>query len=145
MCVTLNIHRIYDFLQTMIFIILSIISMNQKNRNIFWQKYFLCFSLSILRKVYLNFFFTYALSWIISYFLSGLTRSRPDILADSFVSAFNSPANIPKESIGSFLELNWRRGRWSGSSRKYPRIKQTIATQQSQRLLKICRETGSCF
>jgi len=42
--------------------------------------------------------------------LHGLTRSRPDILADSQLSAFNAPANIPRESIGTFLESKLAEG-----------------------------------
>ena len=35
---------------------------------------------------------------------AGLTRSRPDILAESLANAFNAPTKIPKESIGHYLE-----------------------------------------
>jgi len=55
--------------------------------------------------------------------LHGLTRSRPDILADSFVSAFNSPANIPKESIGSFLEAKLAEGEVVREFEKIPKKK----------------------
>merc|ERR1719376_861926 len=57
--------------------------------------------------------------------LHGLTRSRPDILADSFVSAFNSPANIPKESIGSFLEAKLAEGEVVREFEKIPKKKTT--------------------
>jgi len=55
--------------------------------------------------------------------LHGLTRSRPDILADSFVGAFNSPANIPKESIGSFLEAKLAEGEVVREFEKIPKKK----------------------
>ena len=71
------------------------------------------------RKFQLRIFFPQ----FISFYLSGLTRSRPDILADSFVSAFNSPANIPKESIGSFLEAKLAEGEVVREFEKIPKKK----------------------
>ena len=42
--------------------------------------------------------------------LHGLTRSRPDILSDSVVSAFTAPNKIPRESLGNYLETKLTEG-----------------------------------
>jgi len=55
--------------------------------------------------------------------LHGLTRSRPDILAESFVNAFNSPTKIPRESIGSFLETKLAEGEVVREFEKIPKKK----------------------
>eukprot|EP00092_Neocalanus_flemingeri_P049143 GFUD01056369.1.p1 GENE.GFUD01056369.1~~GFUD01056369.1.p1 ORF type:complete len:467 (+),score=138.44 GFUD01056369.1:778-2178(+) len=60
--------------------------------------------------------------------LHGLTRSRPDILAESFVNAFNSPAKIPKESIGSFLEAKLAEGEVVREFEKIPKKKANCNT-----------------
>ena len=55
--------------------------------------------------------------------LHGLTRSRPDILAESLANAFNAPAKIPKESIGSFLEAKLAEGEVVREFEKIPKKK----------------------
>ena len=57
--------------------------------------------------------------------LHGLTRSRPDILAESLANcnAFNVPAKIPKESIGSFLEAKLAEGEVVREFEKIPKKK----------------------
>ena len=52
-----------------------------------------------------------------------LTRSRPDILAESLANAFNAPAKIPKESIGSFLEAKLAEGEVVREFEKIPKKK----------------------
>ena len=55
--------------------------------------------------------------------IAGLSRSRPDILADSQLSAFNCPANIPKESCGAFLEAKLAEGEVVREFEKIPKKK----------------------
>merc|ERR1719427_1965686 len=55
--------------------------------------------------------------------LHGLTRSRPDILAESFVNAFNAPAKIPKESISRMLESKLAEGDVVQEFEKIPKKK----------------------
>ena len=53
--------------------------------------------------------------------IAGLSRSRPDILADSQLSAFNCPATIPKESCRTFLEAKLAEGEVVREFEKIPR------------------------
>ena len=55
--------------------------------------------------------------------IAGLSRSRPDILADSQLSAFNCPANIPKESCGALLEAKLAEGEVVREFEKIPKKK----------------------
>lgn len=55
--------------------------------------------------------------------LHGLSRSRPDILADSQLSAFNCPADIPKESCGAILEAKLAEGEVVREFEKIPKKK----------------------
>ena len=55
--------------------------------------------------------------------LSGLTRSRPDILSDSVVSAFTAPNKIPRESLGNYLETKLTEGEVVKEFEKVPKKK----------------------
>ena len=64
--------------------------------------------------------------------LTGLTRSRPDILSDSVVSAFTAPNKIPRESLGNYLETKLAEGEVVKEFERVPKKKAesnvTIAT-----------------
>ena len=55
--------------------------------------------------------------------LQGLTRSRPDILSDSVVSAFTAPNKIPRESLGNYLETKLTEGEVVKEFEKVPKKK----------------------
>ena len=55
--------------------------------------------------------------------LHGLTRSRPDILSDSVVSAFTAPNTIPRESLGNYLETKLTEGEVVKEFEKVPKKK----------------------
>jgi len=57
--------------------------------------------------------------------LHGLTRSRPDILNESYSAAFQAPAKIPKDEIGAYLESKLAEGEVVREFEKIPKKKTT--------------------
>jgi len=57
--------------------------------------------------------------------LHGLTRSRPDLLVEALPTEFKSPAKLPKESIGPFLETKLLEGDVVREFEQIPKKKST--------------------
>jgi len=55
--------------------------------------------------------------------LHGLTRSRPDILNESYNTAFQAPTKIPKDEIGAFLQAKLSEGEVVREFEKIPKKK----------------------
>ena len=66
--------------------------------------------------------------------LHGLTRSRPDLLAESLAtfSTFSSPSRMPKDEIGSHLEAKLAEGEVLREFERIPKKKQPIGNGYEQ-------------